>query len=488
MLIRKTICARRLNLDFKRRLTGEAGFVLPTAMIVLLIVTVLIGAAVTVASQTSTSTTRDNNTKAALEAAEAGLQTAGYRLSKLEPKPEKCISGKEEVTEKCESGPEPLGNGATFEYWTSKVLAVGEKCGGETISAQANITQRCVTSVGTVNGVKRRLQARASLSRPPLFEVEGILGYTSISVKNNGKLTGEIGTNGTIKLSPGVTVTKTDLGGSTAKVELNGASPVTETKITSPFQPPTIPIGKSAESAKATIEGEAECRPPLPSEAPAAGPNCDWLITNGIEAAAKKTKIEPEDPVGGPSGSVTFNPSIRSLKMGNKAELTLKEGVYNFCDFQVTGTFAKLTIENGARVEIFIDSAQPPREPESKSGCKNDPEAGKLAFKNGVTIENPSKNATNLQIYVYDGSGGTIEFAPLSKSAFYGTIIAPYSKLAIENNGEFTGAIEANEVELTNNFIFNWDVHDKELTKETTTYERKGWEECTPGSGTETGC
>src|SRR6185437_10636723 len=37
--------------DFKRRLTDEAGFVLPTAMIVLLMLTVLIGAAVTVASQ-----------------------------------------------------------------------------------------------------------------------------------------------------------------------------------------------------------------------------------------------------------------------------------------------------------------------------------------------------------------------------------------------------------------------------------------------------
>lgn len=474
------------HLDFKRRLPGEAGFVLPTAMIVLLILTVLIGAAVTVASQTSTSTTRDDNTKAALEAAEAGLQTAAYRLSKLEPKKsDQCINGETVVVAECKSPSEPLGNGAAFEYWTSKGLAVGEKCAGETITIVTSPAQRCITSVGTVHGVQRRLQASTSLSRPPLFEVEGILGYSSISVKNNGNLAGEIGTNGTIMLSPGVTVTKTDLGGPTAKVELNGAAPVTETKIPSPFVPPPIPIGKSAASAKSTVE----CKPPLQGEAPAAGPNCDWLITNGIAAAAKTTTIEPKDPVGGPSGSVTFNPSIRSLKMGNKAELTLKEGIYNFCDFQVTGTFAKLTIENGARVEIFIDSAK--REESGKSVCEGDPEAGKLAFKNGVTIENLSKNATNLQIYVYDGSGGTIEFAPLSKSAFYGTIVAPYSKLAIENNGEFTGAIEANEVELTNNFTFNWDVHDKELTKETTTYERKAWEECPPtytGTNPQEGC
>lgn len=468
------------HLDFKRRLPGEAGFVLPVAIIVLMIVTVLAGAAITIASQTSTSTTRDDNTKAALEAAEAGLQTASYRLSKLEPKKsEQCINGETVVTAECKSPSEPLGNGAAFEYWTSKGLAVGEKCAGETITIVTSPAQRCITSVGTVHGVQRRLQASTSLSRPPLFEVEGILGYSSISVKNNGILAGEIGTNGTIKLSPGVTVTKTDLGGPTAKVELNGAAPVTETKIPSPFVPPPIPIGESAKSAATT----AQCKPPLQGEAPAAGPNCDWLITNGIE------KMTPGDLVGGPAGSVKFKPTTRSLSMGNKAELTLKEGVYNFCDFQVTGTFAKLTIENGARVEIFIDSAK--REESGKSVCEGDPEAGKLAFKNGVTIENLSKNATNLQIYVYDRSGGTIEFAPLSKSAFYGTIVAPYSKLAIENNGEFTGAIEANEVELTNNFTFNWDVHDKELTKETTTYERKAWEECPPtyaGTNFQEGC
>ena len=81
------------HLNPKRRLIDEAGFVLPTAIIVLMIVTVLVGAAITVAMQTSTSTTRDDNTKAALEAAEGGLQVASYRLSQLKPEKEECVSG-----------------------------------------------------------------------------------------------------------------------------------------------------------------------------------------------------------------------------------------------------------------------------------------------------------------------------------------------------------------------------------------------------------
>jgi type II secretory pathway pseudopilin PulG len=466
--------------DFRRRLTDEIGFILPTAMVALLILTVLIGAAITVAAQTSTSTTRDNNTKAALEAAEAGLQAAAYRLTKLEPAKTACITSTATLTpvsiNYCASSEETLGNGAKFEYWDTTELTAGQACTGTavTVPTGSTLTQRCVTSVGKVNGIQRRVQQRVfTLLSSKLFEVEGILGYHSVTVRNNGTVAGEIGSNEIVNLNPGVTVTKTDLG-PTGEIIGTGA-PGTITKNPAPFGPrPTIPIGQSATSANTT----AECKPPLPGEPATAGKNCDWLITNGIN------KVTPGDAA---SAGVTFNSSIRSLAMGNKAELTLKEGIYNFCDFQVTGTFAKLTIENGARVEIFIDSKE-----REGSGCSGDPEAGKLGFKNGVTIENLTKNATDLQIYVYDASGGTIEFAPLSSSAFYGTIVAPQSKLEIKNNGEFTGAIEANEVELTQNFKFNWAVEDQNLQAEVKPhYARSAWEECPPtytGTEPQKGC
>jgi Tfp pilus assembly protein PilX len=477
-----------LHLNLKRRLTDQAGFVLPTAIIVLLIVTVLVGAAITVAAQTSTSTTRDDNTKAALEAAEAGLQVATYRLTKLAPEPTQCINGSEKtgVETECKSGSEPLGNGAEFTYWTTLELPLVSTCTGAAVTPPSNgdtYVQRCVTSVGKVNGVQRRVQERVfSLLASPLFEVEGILGYHSVIVKPNGTLAGEIGTNEIIKLENGVTVTKTDLGPSGTIT--GSGSPGTITKNTSPYVPPPIPIGQSAISAK-TI---AECG--VPTLGTSAGKNCDFLITNGIEAAAKKTKIKPEDPVGGPSGSVTFNPSIRSLSMGNKAELTLENGIYNFCDFQVPGNGATLRIAFGATVQIFIDSAK--REESGKSVCEGDPEAGKLVFKNGLAIENPNKTATSLQIYVYDNSGGTIEFKNNGSSNFYGTIVAPYSKVEIGNNTEFIGAIEANEVELINNFKFKWALEDKDLKAEIKPhYERKAWEECTPtysGTNFQEGC
>jgi Tfp pilus assembly protein PilX/cytoskeletal protein CcmA (bactofilin family) len=446
----------RYLIDFRRRLADGAGFVLPTAIIVLLILTLLIGAAVTVATQTSTSTTRDGNTKVALEAAEAGLQTASYRLSKLEPKSTECIAGSvvaaeqhcERGTEPLSSGPEPLGNGATFEYWTSKGLLTGEKCGGETISAQENLSQRCITSVGKINGVARRVQERASSLSSPLFQVKGILGYHSVFIENNGKLEGEVGTNETLTLKNGVIVEQAVLG-PLGKVE--GTSTPTKTvKNTAPFEPPTVPIGESALSALS----QSECKPPL--EGGEVGKNCNFLITSGADA----------------NSGVSYSSATRSLSMGQGASLELKEGVYNFCNFQVAGNNTTLKTVAGGKVEIFIDSAL-------RAGSKCTAPAGKLEFKNGLELVDPNKNALYLQFYVYDGSGGIIEFKNnVSGGQFYGTIVAPYSKVAIGNNAEFVGAIQANEVELAPNFKFKFEKEVNTLKTPSRLYERKAWEEC----------
>lgn len=460
--------------NLKRRLAAESGLVMIVAIVVLFALITLTTAAIAVSVDTSTSTTRDTNTKAALAAAEAGLQTASYRLSKLEPKESKqCINGSLVVEEKCESGSEPLGNGATFQYWTSKGLAPGEKCAGEEITTVAitNAAQRCITSVGTVNGVQRRVQESTSLLRPPLFEVEGLVGFKSVVIRNSnfkGGIAGVIGSNALIELSNGVKAKESLLWQGPPRGEEKGGEPGPITWEPSPFTLPTVPIGESAESAMTT----AGCG--KPTFGTAAGKNCDVLITNGIN----KTNPAEADTVG---NNVEFNASTRSLSLGNNSSLELKEGIYNFCDFQVTKPGATLKIALGAKVQIFIDSAL-----REGSGCQNDVnqkkelQAGKLVFKNGLEIINPNTNATSLQIYVYDGSGGPIEFSPGSSSQIYGAVVAPKSKLIVQAVAEFTGAIMANEIEILNNFTFTWEKEVKTLVKETTSYERKAWEECPP--------
>jgi Tfp pilus assembly protein PilX len=81
------------------RHTNERGFVLPSAIIILLILTLLTGTAIAIATQSSTSTTRDDNVKAELEAAEAGLHIASYRLGQLKPTEAQCIGENKVTTE-----------------------------------------------------------------------------------------------------------------------------------------------------------------------------------------------------------------------------------------------------------------------------------------------------------------------------------------------------------------------------------------------------
>src|SRR5262249_19901892 len=152
-----------------------------TAVIVLFITTVLLAAAVKVATQTSTATTRDTNVKAEIEAAEAGLQVAAYRLSQLAPSALFCINGSEVVATKCASTVEFLGNNATFQYWTSLPLPTKEvtTCAGQAVAAVAGVTRRCITSEGLVNGVKPgvRLQASVTLTggNKAVFSINGLL-------------------------------------------------------------------------------------------------------------------------------------------------------------------------------------------------------------------------------------------------------------------------------------------------------------------------
>jgi hypothetical protein len=164
--------------------------------------------------------------------------------------------------------------------------------------------------------------------------------------------------------------------------------------------------------------------------------------------------------------------------MGNKATLILGGELYNFCNF-TTGSGVTITLTPGVTTKIYIDS---PNDPGSK--CKAGD--GKLIIGNNSAIINPSKEASRFQIYVYDESGGPVEFANNSIVGFFGTIYAPNSVVKIKNNDEFTGAVAAKSVVLSNNGAFKLEKAVEELI--TGSYSRKAWEQCTPGSGATEGC
>src|SRR5438477_12357713 len=100
-----------------RMMAEESGIAMVMAITVLTIVTGIVAAAVAVAVQTNGSTRRDADKKNALEAAEAGLQVANYRINMLQPDGTHCVG--DGVTAgnalgMCASTTATLGNGATY--------------------------------------------------------------------------------------------------------------------------------------------------------------------------------------------------------------------------------------------------------------------------------------------------------------------------------------------------------------------------------------
>ena len=148
---------------WRRRLACERAIALPTAAMMLMIVLLLAAAAGTAAISASGQSNHDRGTKRAVAAADAGLNTAIYRLNKLEPSssqlrrrgpaPPPARSGSRDGL--VPGGDEPdcgrldgerdLGDGANYTYEMS--------AGSNKIVGGQGQQERKIIVTGTANGV-----------------------------------------------------------------------------------------------------------------------------------------------------------------------------------------------------------------------------------------------------------------------------------------------------------------------------------------------
>lgn len=439
--------------------TTEAGFILPTVVIVVFIVTLLAGTAITVAMQSSTSTTRDNNVKAALAAAESGLQVATYRVNQLKPKENQCINSSEDKEEPCESSWESLGNGANFRYQTTKALSAGEKCAGQTIVAKTGITQRCVTSEGKVNGVEpyTRLKARIeSAVGESLFSVRGILGLEEVLVSGSVKATAVVTSNKKIK------------GEGSAAFE-KGFEICPEGK----FEPAA---GKERNKSGVTVHGVGGEKTAPEYEKTRSASECPIIakipIVHANAAENEDTRIgSGEDPNTGEAAHLQYTAATFGLEVGAKVNLTLKGSKYYFCKFLATND-GIVKIAPGTKAEIFIDThANNPSCPSSGSGV--------FKIEGNAHLENPNGPAS-LLIEVAGPGPVAIE----NSGSLNASIYAPEAEVVLSGSGTLTGAIVGNKIHLTaGSFIFSEE--DEALTvggSGAGAYSRQRWQQCTAGS------
>jgi Tfp pilus assembly protein PilX len=449
------------HLNLRPRGSTEAGFIIPTAVIILFVITVLTGSAIAVAVQSSTSTTRDSTVKAALEASEGGLQVAEYRINQLKPSTTQCISATEQKTSEgeCTSGSESIGNGGSFQYWTTLPLAAGAKCAGESVVVKSGTVQRCVTSVGKVNGVEpgTRLQTRVeSAVGEALFSIHGILGLEEVKVSGSVKATAVVASNGLIKGE-----------GSAAFEKGFEICPPTGS-----FKPAA---GTERNKSGVTIGGIGgmQSNPPLeitrtsgcPIEAKIPSVHATALQNEDSRIGTSDTFFTEGKAVNKFTGSPTYE-----LNLSSNSKLTLAGSKYYFCKFNAEKNGeAKIALE--AKVEMVIDSH------EDNSNCPTG--TGTFTIEGSSHLENPN-GAGNLLIMMIGKGPFTIANSGTLKANIY----APEAEVILSGSGTLTGAIVGKKVKLeAGSFNFSAESETIEVAGSSGgAYTRKGWQQCTPSS------
>lgn len=219
------------------RLRSEDGIALPVAIMSLVLIGILAAVLASTSVQLNETSSRDRDSKRALAAAEAGMNTALDRLNRLLPLASQALAdgpvsvaasaqafnraGFASVTIQAGQSPpsrdERAGTGGTFHYYVSPALAatangcndpvaVGAGTSHATLLASGvTLLERCVTSVGVVNGTIRRVQRKA-YSTLQLFSGvtvtedkpsdDALFAYDGADL-----LTTRIGTMGTVRMS-----------------------------------------------------------------------------------------------------------------------------------------------------------------------------------------------------------------------------------------------------------------------------------------------
>ena len=409
---------------------------------------------------------RDRDSKAALAAAEAGLQKAILKTTELKPGATQCVTnalvatgsasnnGTTTAATECPQWEESIGNGAKFTY----VVATPTSGTCPTLPGFTATPgkDRCITSTGEVNGVKRRLQVRFYFNPPFIpWGNAGLVGKDKVDIGNNATINSPVGTNGEVHLGENTLVTDELLIPNGAKFDFD-------------------------QHAKAT--GGVR----TPRVDPWTFPEIDWATPRS-------------EGLGMPTGTPGWNPTTRILRLNNSQTVNLPGGTYHICGLE-TANSNWLNVTNGQIVRLYVDSARNGNTACAAAQSAGDDALGRMVVDNGAMFNaTDDQNPAELEVYVYGTTSNASEPAGEAdvdinnNSSFYGSIWAPNSTIDLKNNGGTAGGFTGGNVYMKNNPDFHYDarVQNKTLPG-TATARNLSWFECkrdpTTASDPESGC
>ncbi len=384
----------------RRTLFGqEHGFALPTVMLAMIAAFGMATAAVVASVGAQRGSIRDQQTKAAFAAAEAGVNHALLRYNRIPT-----AAGATCV---------PVGGSAPGAGgWCSAGTSGQIDRGSYSYWVRPTETELEVVSVGEVDGVTRRVEVEAKSAqgttegtRP--FSFASVVGLDGISLSAKASIHADVATNGDIALS-----SKSLLDCSYAGVGYGrGYNPSVGSATCSPTQ------------------GEVSL-PPV---------NSGDVMTNNSNG-----RICNLDPMLGQTCSSTYwNPTTKRLSLKSGASLTLGsaggEFNYAFCKLTLNAN-SYINITAGAKVRIYFGT------PEE---CGN--ESTPLVLASGSRIQPTGSGATDVAILI-PGSDARATTTSLSADALLFecdqsfVLYAPRTAVTLNSRSHICGGVAAKSI------------------------------------------
>ena len=394
-----------------RALVGEAGFAVPTVLLALVAAFAIATVSVVASVSAQHGTTRDQDAKAALGVAEAGVENALLRYNRTDQDPVA-------LTDDCL----PVGGTSASAPggWCPQSITGSVDRGSFVYQVRPTLGEVEVVSTGTVNGVTRRVKVNASSSGgiQPFGDAD-VIGLDSITLTGNATINANVATNGNIAM-----YNNTDLNCDYAEVGPGYGA---------------LEYNNSVFNCPGPVFGSTRLAPV----------NIGDVATNNANH-----RICNLDPVLGRTCAQVWNPTTKVLNLSSNSSITLgaSGGTYNyyFCRLELDSN-SSLYVAAGAKVRIYLGS------PDSGT-CLN--QSTPLLLDSHSQIAPTGAGPLDVAILVVGSETRptTVQFdsnTQLISCAQSFVVYAPRSAIKMNSNTDFCGGMAGKSVHVASESTIN---------------------------------
>ena len=417
----------RLASRLSAHLSSEAGFALPTVLLMTVAAMGIASVAVMTSIQGHSGVVRDQQTKSALAVAESGVEQALLHYNRGVAPCEPTVAG-----EWCGPVTGMSVNGGSIQYWAR--IGSGESCavGNEVECAE-------IVSQGTVNGVTRRVDVFSS-SVPSEgspgggpFASAGVLSKNTLTLNANAKIHTGTATNGDIEITNGGSArlcgqASVGMGKELKPKGYSGyySDPTCTSAGGEPLhQELTLPPVDQGEAATVNDNGR------LFAQDLVSGPKADACWSGFNARHEKSSKCKPE----------------RELFVNTASGVTLGGAVYSFCKLTLNQN-SSLYTASGANVTIYFDSPE---------DCGYTSATTQLELQSNTRISAATGEPVSIA-FLFVGSESIHTKIQLNSNTSVEAacdqnfiVYAPRSEVELASKTKFCGAIAGESVHLNSN-------------------------------------